>query len=885
MQEDSMMNTSKGRMDGVPPVPKVRFPPLRPVPLLLSITLLLAATSAIPGEKPRFRRVSMEKIKPGETSAWIENAVRDRGLQKELLEMLGQSTDPVSSAYKRVARAYFDEADLNRRLVRLETERREERRPAAAVLLDYHIALTKAARGDAVGASAFMGICQVPDEKTACEAAGIARDVEAVAAKTVLDENQIRYVLRRSRVLLLSEAAPPPFSGPLIRLIPDQLYALGLPLEAAILADRAVKGDKSEQSRRLRSRIPIFLAGAGDFAGAAQYPIEDDKHGALGALRYEWSIQGGRFREALKLQQRLGPDQVASLLSDGKDPYTSLIPDGQDLKLRGAFLLYLAGEQKAALKELEVISETAKLPTVRHMARLRMAQILLSENPELAHKIAEDVAYQAQEKDLTAVEYVATVLNAWAHYYRKDYFAAVVDFTKAGGIPVQGTGYNAVEYSRILGMFVASAKMAPGGNHTPLIHRLNGMLQAKPYRHELYLLSAFLPPGAGEDFFVREAVANLEFRGDRWTALNIWIDRKKRAERFLAANTNPGALRGFSTSVLWSKTMETFPAARKLLAKPLHPESHRIGLYPSFSGIGPANFRPGEGNLFVFENAGEAHFYLVAGVDRPYWAGAGRYRRLVPNKVMDIFHLTLDAQRAKALKTGCAFGQTENCRRFQKDLEPLRERLKSSEMVTLNVLLNPEFDPDYDAVLSPQSIVVNYFRYAESRPNLRPLAELKIYRASACSESPAGLESETVDGFVKSWLDTDLKGIWMFPAKYDDGSRNGKKRPVYLRSGICGEERLRLWDLDRFAASGGPGIVLFPGTRDSAYDAALIQHFADRGTITIEAPADFTAALIKSVKENGGKDHPRSLRAIVQKERRKYKESFPVRIVYPGLVP
>src|SRR5262249_13448481 len=94
-------------------------------------------------------------------------------------------------------------------------------------------------------------------------------------------------------------------------------------------------------------------------------------------------------------------------------------------------------------------------------------------------------------------------------------------------------------------------------------------------------------------------------------------------------------------------------------------------------------------------------------------------------------------------------------------------------------------------------------------------------------------------GFAFYWpLETDAKT-----------SEDGEKRPVYLRNFLCGDARVRFWDLDRFWNLPPELIVYRQRSDDADLDQAFQRFAASAGLILLETSSAWTEAHAAFLRE------------------------------------
>ena len=450
----------------------------------------------------------------------------DSSRQKEIRELLNQERDPFLAAYARVAAVYFRTQVAAERISRL---RRITSGPRE--VYEFHQNVERVRAGEAREGRHFAGICKYPGQQAACELARLRQSLDRISARKQFSTANLREVMFRARPFLARAPVRPPFYFEVAGDLPEQLYALGMPLEAAIFARRMTQPPADrELIQPLSLRIPYYLSAAADFDSAVRLSTKTSarQDPVLVNARLDWMILAGRYREALNYIHRIGPARLVENAGSRRDYWSGFKVTQAEVQLRSAMLLYLAGDVQKAADALERLTEikgvTSTGEPARHFARLRLAQILLKKNPELAHKIAEDLTYIAQENSWHVLEYHATVLDGWAQFYRNSHYRASINFIKARGILPAHLKKHGAEYSRLLGLLTTRNRLKPGGNYSALIRQINALLIRRPYNEAIFSIREWAPAEIGPQWFLLEAARNSNLRKRRWEALNILLE-------------------------------------------------------------------------------------------------------------------------------------------------------------------------------------------------------------------------------------------------------------------------------------------------------------------------------------------------------------------------
>lgn len=362
-----------------------------------------------------------------------------------------------------------------------------------------------------------------------------------------------------------------------------------------------------------------------------------------------------------------------------------------------------------------------------------------------------------------------------------------------------------------------------------------------------------MPPGADPDFFLKEAIVNL--RRNNWGALNLLLEYNRSQESLFKPGKNPGGLRGFLMSVQWSKEIANFsyinalfPGSRGILpsarlkARDFLPQTASVTVRPELLKYT---------DLYIFSFSLHSEKIIYVAFPTVIAVPIRRQRRLFYNYVrtMGVAFLKLSAESTASAASSCGFFSSEagRCAASQADFDALRKeiRAKFAPGGLIRIHYNPEFDIDYQSLIFPDWQVKPQavFFYSPSTVNHPFLSmEEKIYRGS-CFTLASGKIPQTVENFENSFgLETSApRGVWIWPDTFDPGrTSQGSFRMVYLRNFLCGDERIRLWDMERFSSPSAPGLVVFRSRKSELeLDRAFSRHFAEKGSAILEVDASF----------------------------------------------
>ncbi len=726
--------------------------------------------------------------------------------------------------------------------------------------------------------------CSFAEQQDICRLGQLVKESGRLSESSQRQPWQQLKSLLASASFLLQHKRQPPFLLPIAAVLPDRLFTLGLPLEAALLAQQMVRAAEKTMAANsanaliLRSRLPFYLAASADFATAAsllknlQLPFyTDPAFPANTPLRnnrpinnrpiynrpihdwliHDWLISGGYYRQALKELQTYPPRSRRESRF-----FSCKAPSCKELQI--ALLLYLSAQREKGLQKLQQLGESQKIlhsePTLKLLAQLRRAQLLLPQSPTAAYKIAENVGYLAQAKKQFSLEYRAVVIEGWALYFRGKYYRAIVNFVKAANIHRSIGNAKISPLSQQLGLFVARNRLNPKGNHNKLINLLTDKLQQQPDNRAIGLLKEWLPPETGSNLFLQQALQNLHTRQKYKEALellnhytnNPWRERKwnqkwndpSQGQFFRRPPPNPGGLTAYGSSVAWSldllQSLQHYSAqngaASSLASSPgtmtlpqLHPALQKHFLKKRRRQ--KLQLSRKHAYLFSFRRPEGYHVYHLT---KGSLKAKGSLKRQVN-------HLLLSHVDAERLRKNCSYYRPSSCDKVATLLAPLsQKRIKKVERTkkAQRAKKSPKA-PRIAAKTVPKILLVNY------APDLDLAYERLLYsdadkgtesrstiEANSDTESRSAIEATwqtapyplpvyfalsggnhfALQRPIKEWLDRPLGRHLERPAECDGLLEESAGRPLSFTEMVFGkrtsENRLQKTSLKRSRATG-----------------------------------------------------------------------------------
>ncbi|TGL59337.1 hypothetical protein EHQ58_08815 [Leptospira ognonensis] len=338
----------------------------------------------------------------------------------------------------------------------------------------------------------------------------------------------------------IMRVASPFFEDPLLEWIPlldwiDQdlpakMAFLGLIREAnyfqAMIMDleRVSDGDVSENSIE---RYSFFQVLAGDYMGA-----EDSLIQYLNITKGKKSSFTNRIYVKLGvlayLQKNYKKSNDYYLKLDIANWSTNVLHPilNEPLSITGAKDLVsvtiwkLLGADQA-IRALQKIQDPDKLTEDDIWPKLRLAQILIDQNPELSSRITDEIIYMAQGKGWRRLEYAATVLQGYTQIYRKEFRRSTIELTKSRGILNPENAFYASEFIRNFGFVfahTASGKRGPiSGNIREGIHDF----QNQVVYEDLFFIRNYRPMSFPTEQFFEHSIQFLKDESDHWGLLDV----------------------------------------------------------------------------------------------------------------------------------------------------------------------------------------------------------------------------------------------------------------------------------------------------------------------------------------------------------------------------
>ena len=159
-----------------------------------------------------------------------------------------------------------------------------------------------------------------------------------------------------------------------------------------------------------------------------------------------------------------------------------------------------------AVRALKSLNPDGKVTEDSLFIRLRIAQIMMFDKPEVAEKISEDILYIAQSKGWKRVEYAATLMNGYCSILSKKYRKATVQFTKSYGIIGGSDPVFSSEWMRSSGILFARVQGGERGNHAASYRSLLHAMRNEEPSDDILGVKNFLDSRFDSEAFFKNGV-------------------------------------------------------------------------------------------------------------------------------------------------------------------------------------------------------------------------------------------------------------------------------------------------------------------------------------------------------------------------------------------
>jgi hypothetical protein len=176
----------------------------------------------------------------------------------------------------------------------------------------------------------------------------------------------------------------------------------------------------------------------------------------------------------------------------------------------------------SAVKALMEIPMPERFNQEDFWPRLRIAQIMMEDKPELAAKWVDEIIYNAQEKGWKRLEYSATILQGYIQILVQQFRKATIEFTKARGILSEADRAHGSSFVQNSGMVMAHQA---SGKKADLLDYIVAAINAmkNQYTEEEFLVLKNYKPRKefSNDKFINTTIQYLKDKNDAPTILEL----------------------------------------------------------------------------------------------------------------------------------------------------------------------------------------------------------------------------------------------------------------------------------------------------------------------------------------------------------------------------
>ncbi|GBF49957.1 hypothetical protein LPTSP4_14780 [Leptospira ryugenii] len=196
---------------------------------------------------------------------------------------------------------------------------------------------------------------------------------------------------------------------------------------------------------------------------------------------------------------------------------------------------------EAAIKALQKIQDPEKLGEDDLWPKLRTAQFLAEQNPELASRITDEIIYMAQGKGWRKIEYMATILQGYTQILRREYRRSTIELTKSRGILNDENRYLGSEFIRNFGFVFAHSA---SGKRGPISGNIKEALldyQNTAAYEDIFFIRNYRAIQFTTELFWEQATQFLKDENDAWSLLDS-LYKWNQIRSQLSSQTKPFAI-------------------------------------------------------------------------------------------------------------------------------------------------------------------------------------------------------------------------------------------------------------------------------------------------------------------------------------------------------
>lgn len=293
-----------------------------------------------------------------------------------------------------------------------------------------------------------------------------------------------------------------PFLEEIDEELPPRLAFLGFANEAInfqrmiLEAEKAALGEYSENTLERLSFLQV-IAGKWDDAENNLNQLVEKSRNRKGSYRNKLYVKlgtiaylAGRYEDSLKYFLKLDFKDWSSLIVHPLWNEPLSIPEAKDII---ALIVWKTKGMESAVSALRNIPNSEKVYEEEVWPRLRIAQIIMDSNPDLAVRITDEISYLAQSRGWKRLEYSSTILQGYNQILNQQFRKSTVEFTKSRGILSGSDSSYSSDWLRYSGLVFAHSASGQKSPVTNFIKESLNILKTDPPNEDLLTIKHYKP--------------------------------------------------------------------------------------------------------------------------------------------------------------------------------------------------------------------------------------------------------------------------------------------------------------------------------------------------------------------------------------------------------
>jgi hypothetical protein len=323
-----------------------------------------------------------------------------------------------------------------------------------------------------------------------------------------------------------------PFLEEIDEELPPRLAFLGFANEAInfqrmiLEAERAALGEYSENSLERLSFLQV-IAGKWDDAEKNLNQLVEKSRNRKGFYKNKLYVKlgtisylAGRYEDSLKYFLKLDFTDWSSLIVHPLWNEPLSIPEAKDII---ALIIWKTKGMESAVSALRNIPNSDKVYEEEVWPRLRIAQIIMDSNPDLAVRITDEISYLAQSRGWKRLEYSSTILQGYNQILNQQFRKSTIEFTKSRGILSESDSAYSSDWLRFSGLVFAHSASGQKSPVTNFIKESLSILKTDPPNEDLLTIKHYKPTSYNLMGFMKVSLDYLAETSDYKTMMELLL--------------------------------------------------------------------------------------------------------------------------------------------------------------------------------------------------------------------------------------------------------------------------------------------------------------------------------------------------------------------------